>query len=542
MGSYDYRHYCYRRPPELEGKSVRRPVVIVGAGMAGPTLALGLALRGVPSVVLDEDDTVSVGSRSICQAKQSLEVWDRFGVAGRMVEKGIVWEQGEVFLRDTPIYGFSLQPEPHHKFPAFVNLQQYYVEEFLFERCLAEPLIEFRFRNKVVGVQPAAEGVTVEVETQDGRYTLEADWLVACDGAHSAVRHLMALPYPGEVFRDQFLITDIRFKGDLPKKRRFWFYPPFHPTNSVLLHRQADDVIRIDFQLGPEADAEEEKKPENVDRRLRQMFGPDARWEHEWTSVYTFSCRMFVHGRVIFAGDAAHIVSPFGARGGNGAIGDVDNLAWKLALVAGGQAPESLLDSYDHERRAAARENIRQSTRSTDFITPKFPASRAFRDATLALARDFPFARALINSGRLSTPTSHSASPIDTADTDNDWVRGPGPGCAMLDGPVAGNGDGWLIDRLGNDFSVLSFCERAGDRAPLSLPADVAGLLIAGDGAVAPSGWTVLRDCEDVLRQRYDARAGTTYLIRPDRYVAGRWRRFDTAAVDEALRRAGGHA
>jgi 3-(3-hydroxy-phenyl)propionate hydroxylase len=545
MGSYDYRHYSYRRPPELEGKSVRRPVVIVGAGMAGPTLALGLALRGVPSVVLDEDDTVSIGSRSICQAKHSLEVWDRFDVAGRMIEKGIVWEQGEVFLRDTPIYGFSLQPEPHHKFPAFVNLQQYYVEEFLFERCLAEPLIEFRFRNKVVGVQPAADGVTVEVETQDGRYMLEADWLVACDGAHSAVRRLMALPYPGEVFRDQFLITDIRFKGDLPKKRRFWFYPPFHPTNSVLLHRQADDVIRIDFQLGPETDAEEEKKPENVDRRLRQMFGPDARWEHEWTSVYTFSCRMlerFVHGRVIFAGDAAHIVSPFGARGGNGAIGDVDNLAWKLALVAGRQAPESLLDSYDHERRAAARENIQQSTRSTDFITPKFPASRAFRDATLALARDFPFARALINSGRLSTPTSHNASPIDTADTDNDWARGPGPGHAMLDGPVAGNGDGWLIDRLGNDFSILSFCERAGDWAPLSLPTGVAGLLIAGDGAAAPSGWTVLRDCEGVLRQRYDARAGTTYLIRPDRYVAGRWRRFDAAAVDGALRRAGGHA
>jgi len=548
MGSYDYRPYPYRRPPELEGKSVRRPVVIVGAGMAGPTLALGLALRGVPSVVLDEDDTVSLGSRSICQAKHSLEVWDRFGVAGRMIEKGIVWDQGEVFLRDKPIFGFNLQPEPHHKFPAFVNLQQYYVEEFLFERCLAEPLVEFRFRNKVVGVQPAAEGVAVEVETQDGRYTLEADWLVACDGAHSAVRRLMALPYPGEVFRDQFLITDIRFKGDLPRKRCFWFYPPFHPTNSVLLHRQADDVIRVDFQLGPEADAEEEKKPENVDRRLRQMFGPDARWEHEWTSVYTFSCRMlerFVHGRVIFAGDAAHIVSPFGARGGNGAIGDVDNLAWKLALVVGGQAPASLLDSYDHERRAAARENIQQSTRSTDFITPKFPASRAFRDATLALARDFPFARALINSGRLSTPTSHSASPIDTEDTDNDWVRGPGPGRAMLDGPIAGDGDGWLIDRLGHGFALLSFYDhdRAAEYAPLSLSATVAGLLIAGDGpAAAPPGWKVLRDREGVLQQRYDARAGTTYLIRPDRYVAGRWRRFDAAAVDGALRRAGGHA
>ena len=173
-------------------------------------MRLSLAARGVPSVVLDEDDTVSLGSRSICQAKHSLEIWDRFGIAPRMVEKGITWEQGEVYLRDQPVYRFNLQPEPGHKFPAFVNLQQYYVEEFLYERCLAEPLIEMRFRNKVVGVVPRDDGVAVEVETPDGRYTLEADWLVACDGVRSPVRHLLGLPYPGEVFHDQFLIADIR--------------------------------------------------------------------------------------------------------------------------------------------------------------------------------------------------------------------------------------------------------------------------------------------------------------------------------------------
>src|SRR4029079_17260291 len=181
------------------------------------------------------------------------------------------------------------------------------------------------------------------------------------------------------VFNDQFLIADIRLKGDLPKERRFWFYPSFHTTNSVLLHRQADDILRVDFQLGRDADAEEEKKPENIDRRLRQMFGEDGRWEHEWSSVYTFTCRMmvrFVHGRVIFAGDAAHVVSPFGARGGNAAVADADNLAWKLARVGAGKTPHSLLGHYCSERRAASRENIRQSTRSTDFITPKFEASR----------------------------------------------------------------------------------------------------------------------------------------------------------------------
>ena len=527
MGSYEYRHYPYSRPAELDSRSERRPVVIVGAGMAGPTLALALAQRGVPSVVLDEDDTVSLGSRSICQAKHSLEIWDRFGIASRMVEKGITWEQGELYLHDKPVFRFNLQPEPGHKFPAFVNLQQYYVEEYLYDRSLAEKLIEMRFRNKVVGVTSGDGGVSVEVETPDGRYTLDADWLVACDGVRSTVRHLMDLPYPGEVFHDRFLIADIRLLSELPKERRFWFYPPFHPTNSVLLHRQADNVLRVDFQLGRDADPEEEKKPENIDRRLRQMFGPDARWEHEWTSVYTFTCRMmerFVHDRVIFAGDAAHVVSPFGARGGNAAIADVDNLAWKLAMVLGKAAPASLLDSYCSERRAAAQENILNSTRSTDFITPKFPASRAFRDATLLLARDFPFARALINSGRLSVPTGQAGSPLDTPDSDTDWTRGPSPGRAMLDAPMGREGGNWLIDRLGPGFTVLTFTDK--DTPVASLPPEATSLCIAGDGLA----W-----------QRYDARPGTTYLIRPDRYIAARWRRFDSAAIAAAIRRATGN-
>lgn len=518
MSSYSYRHYPYVRPTELDVPGARRPVVVVGAGIAGPTLALLLAARGVPVLVLDDDDTVSFGSRSICQAKHSLEVWDRFGIAQRMVEKGITWEQGEVYLRDKPIWRFNLQPETGHKFPAFVNLQQYYVEEYLYERCAGEALIEMRHRNKVVGVEARGDGVTLAVETPDGRYGLEADWLVACDGVRSPVRHMLGLPYPGEVFDDRFLIADIRLKGDLPKERRFWFYPPFHPTNSVLLHRQADDVLRVDFQLGRDADPEEEKKPENIDRRLREMFGPDARWEHEWSSVYTFTCRMmerFVHGRAIFAGDAAHVVSPFGARGGNAAVADADNLAWKLARVIAGTSPSGLLDSYCSERRAASVENIRQSTRSTDFITPKFEASRLFRDATLTLARDFPFARSLINSGRLSVPTSHSGSPLDTPDAGGDWMAGPGPGRAMVDVPVD---DGFLVDRLGSEFTLLTFATA------------VEATAIA----------TVALECSGLAARRYDARPGTTYLIRPDRYVAARWRRYDPAAVQAALERASG--
>jgi 3-(3-hydroxy-phenyl)propionate hydroxylase len=225
----------------------------------------------------------------------------------------------------------------------------------------------------------------------------------------------------------------------------------------------------------------------------------------------------FVQGRVVFAGDAAHVVSPFGARGGNAAVADADNLAWKLALVLGGEAPESLIDSYCSERWAAARENILASTRSTDFITPKFPASRAFRDATLSLARDFPFARALINSGRLSVPTSQAGSPLDTPDVDTDWAGGPAPGRAMVDAPL---GEGWLVDRLGVGFTLFLF----------------------GGPTLAPPGVTVVRiEEEGLARQRYDAHPGTAYLIRPDRYVAARWRNADETVAMAALRRATGH-
>jgi 3-(3-hydroxy-phenyl)propionate hydroxylase len=553
MGSYVYPRYDYATPPELAVSSCATPaypVVIVGAGLVGLTLALDLALKGVPVTVLDEDDTVSIGSRSICQAQRTLEIWHRLGVADRMLAKGVTWDTGEVYLGDKPVYRFNLQPEPGQRFPAFINLQQYYCEQFLIERCREVSGIDLRFRNKVTGVRPANDHVAAEVETPDGRYTLRAQWLIACDGVRSTVRGQLSLPFEGEVFDDQFLIADIRMDADLPNIRKYWFYPPFHPDNSVLLHRQADDIFRVDFQLGRDADAEIERRPENVDRRLRMMFGPDARWGHEWTSVYKFACRTlsrYVHGRVIFAGDAAHVVSPFGARGGNGGVQDADNLGWKLALVMRGAAPASLLESYSIERVQAARQNIRESTRSTDFITPKFPASRVFRDAALDLARDFPFARALVNSGRLSRPTSCPESPLHARSDGGDWGLAPAPGDVLPDAPLSNGADLWTTEAVAGRFAIVTFADR-----PDTLPADAAARLDAGAGDVArlaivveggrpPSGWTALHDTKGMLARRCDARAGTTFLVRPDQVVAGRWRTLDLVALADGLRRATGH-
>ena len=390
MRSYINPVYEYRRPPELDGPARHCGVVIVGAGPVGLAAAIDLAQRNIPVLVLDDDDTVSVGSRAICYAKRTLEILDRLGCGNAVAEKGVSWNVGKVFHGDQLAYEFAVLPEPGHQRPAFVNLQQYHFEECLVRRADALAAAEIRWKHRVVGVAPGAADVRVRVATQDGEYEVTCDWLIVCDGARSPVRHMLGLDSEGQVFRDRFLIADIRMTSDFPTERWFWFDPPFHRNQSVLLHRQADNVWRVDFQLGWDADPDEEKKPENIEPRLRAMLGPQADFELEWASVYTFQCRRmqkFRHGRVLFAGDAAHLVSPFGARGANSGIQDADNLAWKLEMVLRGQAPESLLDTYDSERVAAADENILNSTRSTDFITPKSSISRTFRDAVLSLAR-----------------------------------------------------------------------------------------------------------------------------------------------------------
>jgi 3-(3-hydroxy-phenyl)propionate hydroxylase len=509
--------YPFRRPAELAAGRGTAPVVVVGAGVVGLTLALDLARRGIGVVVLDDDQTVSVGSRAICWSKRTLEIYDRLGLGRRLLDKGVTWKVGKVYFRDRLAYEFDLLPEPGHLMPAFVNLQQYHLEEWLVEACAASGRVDLRWRSKVVAVEPGPDSVTLEVETPEGRYRLDAGWCLACDGARSFVREALGLPFRGQVFRDRFLIADVIIRGvDFPAERRFWFDPPFHPGQSVLLHKQPDDLWRIDFQLGAEADPEAEKDPARVLARIRTMLGPEPPLELEWVSVYTFRCRRlerFRHGRVLFVGDSAHQVSPFGARGGNGGVQDADNLAWKLAAVLHRAAPETLLDSYDAERIPAADENILHSTRATDFITPRSEAGRAYRDAVLLLARDHPFARAMVNAGRLSTPHTYRESPLSTPD-DADWSGGPGPGAPAVDAPLAGGG--FLLPRLGGEPTLLVF------------------------GAVAPSVpglRTVHLPAEGLAAERWDARAGTTYLLRPDQHVAARFREPDPARIAAALAR-----
>jgi len=553
LKTYTYPRFEYRTPPEIaSGKTLKAPVVVVGAGPVGLAAALDLELQGVPVLVLDEDDTVSIGSRGVCYAKRGLEILDRYGVGDAVCAKGVSWNVGRTFFREEEVYNFNLVPEPDHHRPGMVNLQQYYLEEYLAARAASRPGIGLRWKNKVVSVARTGKTVTLKVETGDGFYTVETDWLIAADGARSPIRRMLGLDVEGKIFMDRFLIADVVMKAEFPSERWFWFDPPFHPGQSVLLHKQTDNVYRIDFQLGWDADPEQEKKPENVLPRIKAMLGDEREFELEWVSVYTFQCRRmgsFNHGRVLFVGDAAHQVSPFGARGANSGLQDADNLGWKLKLVIDGKAPEKLLDSYSEERVFAADENLMNSTRSTDFITPKSKVSKTFRNAVLGLAKDHAFGRTLVNSGRLSVPAFLTSSSLNTPDDANDaFVGRMLPGAPMDDAPVLENGtEGWLLNKVGHTFVALYFAD---DPAALDATtvATLAGLsrggiavqalVISRKPGTVGGGVRTLEDPRGIAAQRYDAKPGTVYLLRPDQHVAARWRSLDAAKVKAAIARA----
>jgi 3-(3-hydroxy-phenyl)propionate hydroxylase len=544
--SYRYRPFSYVTPPELKGAAPRRwPVVVVGAGPVGLAAAIDLALHDIDVLLLDDNDVVSVGSRSICWSKRTLEILDRLGCGERMAKKGVTWKVGRLYHREREIYSFDLLPETGHKMPAFINLQQYYAEEYLVDRAgELEDRIELRWRNTVVGLERFADHVRLTIETADGLYRVEADYVLAADGGKSPIRAMLGLDFTGRIFEERFLITDVVTPVELPNERRFWFEPPFHEGQSALLHRQPDNMYRIDLQLGWDADPELEKQPERVIPRVSAVLGAATPFEIEWVSVYTFQCRRlerFVHGRVIFIGDSAHVVSPFGARGGNGGIQDADNLVWKLALVLKGEAPRALLETYDEERVHGADENILNSSRSTSFMTPKSAIECAFRDGVLTLAADLPFARRLVNSGRLSVPCSLAGMRLQTPD--GGAVEGPMlPGAPCADAPVkrADGRSGWLLEHLGGAFAILRFGDESEwpDLHGLDNLRPALRLVQVNELPGATAAGEVLGDPEGLARARYGGGPGVTYLIRPDQHVAARFARFDPDAIGRALRRA----
>ncbi len=515
---YQANEYIFVPPPGLDSKEQSKQVVIVGAGPIGLAMAIELANHDIPSIVLDESNKVSTGSKAICWSKRSLEIFDRLGIGNQALAKGVMWKVGRTYHRDRELFNFDLLPEEGHKYPAFVNLQQYYVEEYLVAKAQTLELIDLRFLNKVVGIQNGPKSVKIGIITPQGDYELKTDYLVACDGVRSTVRKKLGLEFIGELFEERFLIADIEMHREFPPERRFWFEPVFHEGQSALLHKQPDNIYRIDLQLGWEADPEKEKLPENVIPRIEKVVGTSD-FKIDWVSVYTFQCRRlekFVHGRVIFAGDSAHVVSPFGARGGNGGLQDVDNLGWKLAAIIKGRSPESLLDTYNSERVHGSDENIAHSTRTTKFMTPSDGVERMFRDQLFKLARVTNFARNWINPGRLSVPAVYPMFRDNAPELP--MISRPGsvaPDALLKDG-------NWLLNLFGKEVTVLGIntdIPEVNDCKRINLPAN------------------------EFIKARYlGEHSKAIYLIRPDQVVCGRWLEVSAKNLQREINRIWGLA
>ena len=508
-------------------------VAVVGAGPIGMTLAGRLAQRGLSVILLEANSGPSgEGSKAICMQRETLEIWDRLGIGERVAERGIQWDIGRTYFRGRELFSVHLPGSGDDHFPPFVNISQTEVEGMLRRRLGQLPKVERRWGQRVTALQQDGEAVQLTCEGPDGDSTVTAAYVVGADGAHSSVRHLLGMGFPGHSHEDLFLICDIRATLPFPSERRFYFDPPWNPGRQVLVHPQPDDVWRIDWQVPSDTDLDAERASGALDRRIRRVVGAKTPYELVWVTGYRFHQRLaprFRVGRVLLAGDAAHLMSPFGARGLNSGAADAENLAWKLALVLDGQAPEALLDSYDAERRAAAIENLAITDASMRFMVPQGPLRRTARNAILRGSVRFDTLRRLVNSGRLSQPFTYDESPVVAPAHEDE--RLPPHGAVAPDArcTLVGRDRGVqrLRDLIGTEFLLLVLSRTTPERAAakavraagLAWPAPCRIAVVGADRTLR--GISVLGDDLGELVRGYGAAGSRAWLIRPDGHIAG---------------------
>jgi 3-(3-hydroxy-phenyl)propionate hydroxylase len=529
------------------------PIVIAGGGPVGLTLGALLASRGVRSIVIEADAGYCTGSRAICMSRRSQEILGWVGADAPLVAKGLSWVGGRSHYRDTEVLHFEMPSEPSQRFAPMVNIQQFYAEQFAHEAAQRfGDLCDVRWGTRVTAVRRDGDApVEVDIEAVDGpkggaAQTLRADWLVACDGGRSTVREQLGLALQGTQYEGRYVIVDIEQATQRPVERLAWFDPPSNPGSTILMHRQPDDIWRIDYQIRDDEDPAEAVKPENVLPRVAShlaMIGETAPWTTKWISIYNAKClslEHYRHGRVLFAGDAAHLVPIFGVRGLNSGLDDAANLAWKLAHVVRGASHAALLDSYSYERVQATRENLAHGAKSTEFMAPPDAGFRLMREAALRLSTEDERVKTLLNP-RQSTPIAHPGSPLNLVADEAAFDGGAPAGTVAPEAALhSARGNDHLTRHFGQGFVALLFGAPADAPNP-PLPNGLALLRILPAGTPeigATAGHAVADAFDDPTGQafeRYAARAGTLYLIRPDGYVLGRWRHADAATLRAAL-------
>ncbi len=547
---YDYQVHAPWLASQ-HGPQPRHPVVIVGNGPSGMVTALELARHGVASVVLAAELQVSQGSRAIVFTRRSMEILQQVGTAQRMTENGLPWRHGNSIYQGRTVFRMEAPHEADDRFFPMLNLQQQYMEEYLIDACAAHPLIDLRWGNKVVAVEQDAGGVRATVDTPEGDYALQADWLVDASGGRSAIRDALGVRMEGASYEGLFVIADIRIDLPLPTERLAYFDPDWNRGNTILMHREPHGIWRVDYQLPPGESPEDALRPESlqnrIDAQLAMIGFGGTPWEMDWSSVYsarTLTLPDYVNGRVLFVGDAAHLLPIFGVRGANTAFQDAQSLGWHLAFVVRGWAGRALLANFSAERVGAAREIIDEAGKSTRFMAPPSRGFRVLRDAVLSLSLTQDFVRPLYH-WRTSRPHEYTHSALNSPGDDNTlFSAGPAHGAPPLN--VRLGADDFLLDHVGGGFDLLYFTEA--DALPAPLQAVVAEVrargvplrvTAVGSGRAVAGADQALADADGHFRRRYGITAsGGAYLLRPDQHVCARWLTLDATRLRAALAQA----
>ena len=547
---YDYKVHQPWLPSARPAQS-RKQVVVVGTGPAGMVAALELARHGVPSVIVTSELQVSQGSRAIVFTRRSMEILQQVGTAHRMTENGLPWRFGNSYYRGQRVFRMEAPHDADDRFFPMLNIQQQYMEEYLIDACVASPLIDLRWGNKLVGLEQQADFVRVEIDTPEGLYTLETEWLVAADGGRSPIRTALNLQMEGASYEGFFVIADILIDLPLPTERLAYFDPDWNPGNTILMHREPHGIWRVDYQLPPGETPDQALQPESlkirIDAQLAMIGHAGVPWELDWSSVYsarTLTLPDYVQGRVIFTGDAAHLLPIFGVRGANTAFQDAQSLAWHLALVVKGLAGQKLLANHSTERVGAAREIIDEAGKSTRFMAPPSRGFRLLRDAVLSLSLTEAFVRPLYH-WRTSRPHEYTRSVLNSAGDDNALFKsGPAHGAPPQN--IQLSADDFLLDHLvhlGAGFALLYFTEAVTLPAPLQAVVAATrergiALRVIAVGAANPVAGAdlTLADVDGHFRRRYGVQAsGAGYLLRPDQHVCARWLTLDATRLQAAL-------
>ena len=526
----------------------RKKVAIVGSGPAGMVTALELARHGVPSVVLSAELQFSQGSRAICFTRRSMEILQQVGVADRMTEGGLPWRFGNSFYRNQLCFRMEAPQDPDDRFYPIINVQQQFMEEYLHDACTANPLIDFRWGNKVVQVAQQDGYAVATVDTPEGEYQLETNWLVDASGGRSAIRSAMNLEMEGASYEGFFVIADIKVDLPLPTERLAYFDPEWNPGNTILMHREPNGIWRVDYQLPEGETPEEALRPESlkarIDAQLAMIGFPGVEWEMDWSSVYsarTLTLTDYVHGNVIFTGDAAHLLPIFGVRGANTAFQDAQSLGWHLAHTVKGLGGPQLLANYSAERVGAAREIIAESGKSVRFMTPPTQGFKLLRNAVLSLSLQNEFVRPLYH-WRTSRPHEYTHSILNSRGDDNAlFTDGPAHGAPPRNIRLGAND--FLLDHVGGGFDLIYFTTGDAMPAPLldvvnAARANGVALRITAVGAAQPVAGAdqTFADADGHFRQRYGVQAsGAAYLLRPDQHVCARWLTLDAVRLQAAL-------